>query len=61
MSSEAKANYKISDRLQPGEVIASRYLVEQLWREHPLGELYCCRDISSGDRVTLQRLRRIEG
>lgn len=48
----------IGDRLERGEVIASRYLVEQLWRNHPLGELYRCRDLNSGDVVTLQRLRR---
>lgn len=58
MSIELKAKYKLSDQLQRGEVIASRYLVDQLWRNHPLGELYRCRDLATGDMVTLQRLRR---
>jgi serine/threonine protein kinase len=58
MSSDGAAKYKLSDRLQRGEVIASRYLIEKLWRNHPLGELYRCCDLTSGDRVTLQRLRR---
>jgi serine/threonine protein kinase len=56
--SDVAAKYKTSDRLQRGEVIASRYLIEQLWRNHPLGELYRCRDLTNGDLVTLQRLRR---
>ncbi|HLT36477.1 MAG TPA: serine/threonine-protein kinase [Enhygromyxa sp.] len=50
--------YKHNDRLERGEVIASRYVVEQPWREHPLGELYLCRDLTCGDLVTLHRLRR---
>lgn len=58
MNSSVKAKYKLSDRLQRGEVIASRYVVEELWRDHPLGELYRCRDLGSGQRITLQRLRR---
>jgi eukaryotic-like serine/threonine-protein kinase len=52
------AQIKLNDRLEPGEVFASRYVVEQLWREHPLGELYRCRDLSGGGLVTLHRLRR---
>lgn len=52
------AQYKLDDRLEPGEVIASRYVVEQLWRQHALGELYRCRDLQGGGMVTLQRLRR---
>lgn len=52
------AKYVLNDRLERGEVIASRHVIEQLWREHPLGELYLCRDLNSGDLVTLQRLRR---
>lgn len=58
MSIDVKPQYTLSDRLQRGEVIASRYLVEQLWRNHPLGELYRCRDLETDNMVSLQRLRR---
>lgn len=49
--------------LEPGEVIACRYRVDVHYRTHPLGELYCCCDLSGGAKgenssVLLQRLRR---
>ena len=58
MSTEVQVEDMPADQLEPGEVIGSRYRVEQLWRDHPLGELYCCRDLAGGGRVALQRLRR---
>jgi hypothetical protein len=54
---ESNTSEAPSDALEPGDVIASRHVVEAAWREHPLGELYHCRDSSTGDRVLLQRLR----
>ncbi|MFO7561622.1 MAG: protein kinase [Enhygromyxa sp.] len=58
MNIEVATKYKLNDRLERGEVIASRYVVEQLCQNHPLGELYRCRDLSGGALVTLHRLRR---
>jgi serine/threonine protein kinase len=61
-----KAELRVTDPLVRGEVIASRHLVDGLWRGHPLGELYACRDLGrssdpQGDRgpeVLVHRLRR---
>lgn len=47
-----------ADQLQPGEIIACRYHVDAHHRHHPLGELYRCRDETSGQVVLLQRLGR---
>jgi hypothetical protein len=62
----AGAELRVVDPLVRGEVIASRHLVDSLWRAHPLGELYACRDLGrssdpdrdQGPPVLVHRLRR---
>jgi serine/threonine protein kinase len=53
-------NESEESELESGEVIACRYRVAAHYRTHPLGELYCCYDQSTGtdSNVLLQRLRR---
>ncbi len=58
MSNGVEAGRNLSDGLEHGEVIASRYVVERPWRSHPLGVLYRCTDLTCGTQVLLQRLRR---
>jgi serine/threonine protein kinase len=52
------ADPKSTDLMTAGELVACRYRVCRHVRSHPLGELYCCEDETSGELVLLQRLLR---
>ncbi|WP_052555962.1 serine/threonine-protein kinase, partial [Enhygromyxa salina] len=53
-----KVEAESGDVLGAGELVAYRYRVVQIGRNHPLGELYRCHDETEDRRVLLQRLRR---
>ena len=51
-------NTEVEGELEVGAQVGYRYRIVAMHRAHPLGELYRCIDEETGDRRSLQRLRR---